>query len=371
MIVCQPFFCYRGTSFSVYQRTRIMAEKGVEVDLLTYGQGEDVAIPGVNIIRIPKVFGDVKIGPSFKKAFLDIFMFIWMVVLLIKRRYDFVHAHEEGAFFCLFLKKIFRFKWVYDMHSCLSQQLTNFKFTKSRLLIGIFEKLEKACLESADAVITICPDLKSVALSMMPSEEKHFLIENSLFETEFFQIPLDVELPKNKKLIVYAGTFESYQGIDLLLSSFKMLKCKDAHLILIGGTVPQVEAYKKIASEDCTIYPRMGQSQVREIINRCALQISPRISGTNTPLKNYEQLANGIPLVATKIYSHTQILNEDVCFLVETEPKSLAEVLERALNHPELGREKVKNAQSLYNRKYSRAVYEQKIDNFLGVMYAE
>ena len=37
----------------------------------------------------------------------------------------------------------------------------------------------------------------------------------------------------------------------------------------------------------------------------------------NTPLKIYEQLASGLPLVATRIPSHTQVLTEDVCILVE------------------------------------------------------
>ena len=36
------------------------------------------------------------------------------------------------------LKPLFRFRLIYDMHSSLPQQLTNFEFTKSRLLIGVF-----------------------------------------------------------------------------------------------------------------------------------------------------------------------------------------------------------------------------------------
>ena len=51
----QPFFTPRGTPFSVYYRALVMAEQGVEIDLLTYGAGEDVDIPGVRIVRIPRV----------------------------------------------------------------------------------------------------------------------------------------------------------------------------------------------------------------------------------------------------------------------------------------------------------------------------
>ena len=148
VIAPQPFFTARGTPFSVYFRTLITVEQGVTVDLLTYGEGQDVDIPGVRIIRIPRfaMFGDVKTGPSGLKLFLDFFIILWTLGLLLVNRYDFVHAHEESVFFCRFLKPIFRFKLVYDMHSSLPQQLTNFSFTKSRLLIGLFEKLENTFL---------------------------------------------------------------------------------------------------------------------------------------------------------------------------------------------------------------------------------
>ena len=65
-IAPQPFFTPRGTPLSVYYRTLVTAEMGYEVDLLTYGQGVDVDIPGVRIVRIPSFrwLGSAKVGPS-------------------------------------------------------------------------------------------------------------------------------------------------------------------------------------------------------------------------------------------------------------------------------------------------------------------
>lgn len=373
VIVSQPFFSFRGTSFSVYYRTLMMAEKGVKIDLLTYGEGEDIDIPGVNIIRIPKFsfLGSVKVGPSFLKAFLNIFVFFWTVGLLIKNKYDCVHAHEESAFFCVYLRKIFRFKLIYDMHSSLPQQLTNFKFTNSKLLIGLFKKLEIESLKKADAIITICPELERYALSLIPNRECHYMIENSIVDTIKFKSHRNpqytVSIPKGRDVIVYAGTFEKYQGIDLLISSFQLVnqEKQNTFLLMIGGSQEQVNIYKEMLTEHCILYPRIPQSQVRAVLSRAALQISPRIEGTNTPLKIYEQLANGIPLVATRIPSHTQILTEDVCFLVDPNPQSLAEGMLTALNDPKKCEKKVKNAKTLYDMKYSRAVYKKKIDALL------
>ena len=55
VIAPQPFFSPRGTPFSTYYRALVAAELGVEIDLLTYGQGQDVDIPRVRIIRIPNI----------------------------------------------------------------------------------------------------------------------------------------------------------------------------------------------------------------------------------------------------------------------------------------------------------------------------
>ncbi len=45
VIAPQPFFSPRGTPFSVYHRCLVMSEMGIELDLMTYGQGQDVDFP--------------------------------------------------------------------------------------------------------------------------------------------------------------------------------------------------------------------------------------------------------------------------------------------------------------------------------------
>jgi hypothetical protein len=84
-----------------------------------------------------------------------------------------VHAHEESVFFARFLKPLFGFKLIYDMHSSLPEQLTNFNYTKSRFLIGTFRALEESALRAADAVITICPALADYATARIPDPRKH------------------------------------------------------------------------------------------------------------------------------------------------------------------------------------------------------
>jgi len=393
VIAPQPFFSPRGTPFSVYYRTAVMAGKNVEIDLLTYGEGQDVDIPGVNIIRIPRfsILGNVKVGPSRLKLLLDIFLFFRAIRLLIRNEYHFVHAHEEAVFLCHFLKRFCKFKMVYDMHSSLPQQLTNFKFTKSNILIRLFEKMENACLHSADAVITICPDLYDYVNGIIRDKEKHILIENSLFDTVNVKsdgagssgyssnlgnsIESSIALPEGKRFVVYVGTLEPYQGINLLVGSFRKVvdENPDVFLLIVGGTADQIKNFRKMANDagignQCLFTGRVPQSLAKKYMQVASVLVSPRSSGTNTPLKIYEFLASGIPIVATDIHSHTQVLDQDVAFLVKPDTISMAEGIASALNGDEKKRIVTTNARKLYEEKYSRRIYEEKIDKLLEIL---
>jgi glycosyltransferase involved in cell wall biosynthesis len=378
VVAPQPFFTPRGTPFSVYYRSLVTAQLGNKIDLLTYGQGKDVAIPGAKIIRIPGFarLGSIKVGPSPFKLFLDVFLVVYTIGLLMTERYDVVHAHEEAVFFCRYLKPFFNFKLIYDMHSSLPQQLTNFEFTKSKLLIKIFKWLEDSSLKKSDGIITICPDLANYVNKLLDNPAKHFLIENSIFEPiklidnapekDGGYTDGDVQLPAGSRYIVYAGTLEAYQGIDILLPAFSLFSSNhpDYRLVIVGGNPKQVAKYTALARENnlgdrCIFTAQVRQTLAKHYASLATILVSPRKYGTNTPLKVYEQLASGIPLVATRIYSHTQILDDEVAILVEPTPESLARGLDEATG--EMGRRKALQAQILYNKKYSKDIYVAKM----------
>lgn len=388
VVAPHPFFTPRGTPFSVYYRTLVLAESGVKIDLLTYHPGQDVDIPGVRIKRIPRIafLEPVPIGPSVKKLLLDIPVLLWTIGMLLKHRYKVVHAHEESVFWCRVLKPVFRFKMIYDMHSSLPQQLENFGFTKSKLLIGIFRFLENSCLKAADAVITICPDLRDYALKEGVSPDRHLLIENSIFDDVRLVHKPDVPNVANPvaeaitfsqgiSTVLYAGTFEKYQGIDRVIKAFAIVQAErpDTRLILAGGTNEQVSSMKQVAADaglgaQCIFTGRVSKTLALEFTREADVLLSPRVDGTNTPLKIYEQLASGKPLVATRIWSHTQVLDEEVCFLVEPTPESIAEGMLKVLNEPEEAARRAVNARLLYEREYSRPIYEQKIRKLLEIV---
>jgi glycosyltransferase involved in cell wall biosynthesis len=118
----------------------------------------------------------------------------------------------------------------------------------------------------------------------------------------------------------------------------------------------------------CLVTGRVPQHVARQFAQRATTLVSPRDRGSNTPLKVYEQLASGIPLVATRIPSHTQVLNERVCFLVEPTVEGLAQGILDSLQDQRRRNEVVAGALGLYDEKYSRTVYEHAVRSVLGLL---
>ncbi|MFW6193315.1 MAG: glycosyltransferase family 4 protein, partial [Gemmatimonadota bacterium] len=378
----QPFFTPRGTPLSVYYRSLVMAEMGVEIDLLTYGEGRDVDVPGIRILRGPRfrLLGDVPVGPSLLKAWLDLFLFGRAATLLARHDYDFVHAHEEAAFMCLALCPAAGVPFVYDMHSSLPQQLVNFEFTQSRVLRRAFETLEDRALRRAKAVVTISPALARYAEARVPDGgASHHLIENSLVEPVRLadgdtadEAPTEVPLPEGRPVVAYIGTFEAYQGLDLLLPALEIVARErpDAFFLLAGGSPRQVEERRQRARElglgdDCLFTGTVPRATARSLAERATLLTSPRSKGTNTPLKIYEAMALGTPLVATRVPSHTQVLDDDVCFLADPEPDAFARAVLDALGDPDRRRAVARAAREQYARAYGRDTYRDKVASLL------
>ncbi len=388
IVAPQPFFTPRGTPFSIYYRALVMAEQGVGSDILTYGSGQDPDIPGVHIRRIPrlKFLEPIPVGPSWSKLLLDFFMVAWTVAMLLKHRYPVVVAHEEAAFWCRFLKPVFRFRLVVEMHSNLSQQLVNFQFTKSRILIRVFRYLQESALKAADVVVTVCPDLRNYACDCGVPPERQVMIENSIFDPvrlrEAGQAaesvddgPL-VDFGPGHPVILYAGTFEVYQGLELLLHAFAQVlrEMPTARLLMVGGRPEQVARLSQLAESlrlagACLFTGTVPKAAVIRLLQSANVLVSPRLHGTNTPLKIYELLATGKPLVVTRIRSHTQVLDDSVCYLVEPDAASLAGGLLAALNDEAGATARSRNALALYEREYTRAAYERKVRKLLALVH--
>jgi glycosyltransferase involved in cell wall biosynthesis len=85
--------------------------------------------------------------------------------------------------------------------------------------------------------------------------------------------------------------------------------------------------------------------------------VSPRSRGTNTPLKIYQYLRSGKPIVATRLLTHTQVLSDQTAILTGASPSEFAEGILAGIDDRERAAAVGRRARELAETKYSYAAY--------------
>jgi glycosyltransferase involved in cell wall biosynthesis len=156
-----------------------------------------------------------------------------------------------------------------------------------------------------------------------------------------------------KSIILYYGTFEPYQGLDLLADSIETVVLASSHVLFmfVGGTPEQVTRLRRNVEEkglgEYVLFT--GTVPPQEIPRYTAMAdilVSPRVGGSNTPLKIYSYLRSGKAIVATDHPSHTQVLTRDIAMLTAARPEAIAEGIITLLKDKALRDRLVRNAAS-------------------------
>lgn len=372
MLAPEPFFEPRGTPFSEYHRIKALVELGHQVDLVTYPIGRDVDLPNLRIFRSlrPPFVTKVRIGPSFTKIVLDSLMVFTILRRAWSERYDAIHSHEEMGLVGVWLARWLRIPHLYDMHSSLPQQLSNFKYSKSAALRKAFDWMEDQMVHKSDVVITICQELQDT-VTHMGVGDRSLLIENVMggdVDDPPSRTPAEVRetwgIAASAPLALYTGTFEAYQGVDMLIDAAAIVAKRrpDARVVVVGGEPAQVEAAKARAASTGAdrVMVFTGQQPAREIpgfVQAADLLVSPRIRGTNTPLKIYSYLRSGKPIVATNLLTHTQVLTPQIALLVDPKPEPFAAAILELVDNPDRRTLLSEAARAVADEKYSRESY--------------
>ena len=375
MIAPEPFFEPRGTPFSEFHRIRALTSLGHQVDLVTYPFGRDVSIPGLRVFRClrPPFVRGVRIGPSIAKLPLDVLLALSALRRALAapaKGYDAIHSHEEGGLIGIVLAAVLRIPHLYDMHSSLPQQLTNFAFSRSPLIHRAFLAIERLMITRSRVVIVICPSLEETVRGIDP-QARTVLIENAPGSSEEEATAAQADavrrslgLDRGVPMMLYTGTFEAYQGLDLLFDAMAIVRTTrpDARLVLAGGKPDQVDRARARARaagiEAVTIFA--GERPAEEIpsyLLAADVLVSPRSRGTNTPLKIYQYLRSGKPIVATRLLTHTQVLGDDTAVLTGATSREFAEGMLEALTDRPRAAAIGRQARLLADTKYSYEAY--------------
>lgn len=372
-IAPQPFYQNRGTPIAVKLLAQTLGEQGHSVHLLVFHEGEEISLPNVTIHRSASLPGirDIKPGLSLKKLICDFFVFFKAIRLLRNGSFNLVHAVEEAVFMALAMKFIFRIPYVYDMDSLMSLQLVE-KYPSLHLLRRGMEWLEKKAVQNSSGTIAVCRALEDTARKFAPSNLIVRLEDITLLTDEAEeQDSLRQRLGIPGTMLMYVGNLEKYQGIDLLIESFReaLDTTAAAYLVIIGGSQDDILFYQQRV-EQLSMEGRVffcGQRPVEMLgsyLSQADILVSPRIQGNNTPMKIYSYLDSGKAVLATKLPTHTQVLDDSIACLVAPEKTSMAAGIITLVNNAELRENLGTRARERVKSEYSLPVFKKKVAAF-------
>lgn len=176
-----------------------------------------------------------------------------------------------------------------------------------------------------------------------------FLYEPNAVDVKAFDIAISKEdarkklsLPASKKIAVYTGHLYGWKGVDTLAQAAKLLS--DEYLVIfVGGTPADVEVLKKKYQANTISIVGFKPHEEMPLWQKAAdVLVLPNTAKEKismyytSPMKLYEYMASGRPIIASSIPSIREIVDEHSAYLaIPDDPDSFAKALIEVTGNPE------------------------------------
>jgi glycosyltransferase involved in cell wall biosynthesis len=149
-------------------------------------------------------------------------------------------------------------------------------------------------------------------------------------------------LPTDKPVVAYLGLLADYQGTHLLIEAAQILHQRgvEAHFLIMG--FPGIQRYRQMADElgvlDCTTFTgKIPYEQAPKHLALGDIAVAPKLSDTEGAGKILNYMAMALPTVAFETPVSREYLGELGTYADATgDPRSLADAIERLIEHREL-----------------------------------
>lgn len=259
--------------------------------------------------------------------------------------YDAIYTRDFSfLFFYSYVQKFFRLKApiFYEPHTIYHKSSPNkvsFEQEKKALSCvnyyfpishGIKEDLIRY-FELSEDKITVLPDGVDFKLFKSIHSSKKYAHKK-------YAIPLD------KKIIVYSGSFFDWKGVDTIVLSAKFIKSKDVVILIFGGRGESFDEINRLVKEEkledsIVIDSSLPYEELIKILKSSDIAVIPNKNTTSigskytSPLKIFEYMAAGLPIVSSDVPAMKEILDNEknTLYFKAGDEKSLAKSIDRLM----------------------------------------
>lgn len=321
----------KAHGIQIMKMCEAFSEQGTEVELIVprrfnrikdnpfkyYGVKENFKIkklPTIDLVNFGK-FGFLIQAVSFAK---------FAVLYSIFNKADVIYSRDEIPVFFI---SLFRRNIFWESHT------------------NTYNFFVKRFIKKIKGTVTITENLKNFYVNK-GIDSSRILVAHDAVDIKKFEISLSkiesrdkLSLPKDKKIVMYTGHLYGWKGVDTLAKSADFLD-SDTVVVFVGGTDECIEKFKnKYTSKNILILGRKLHKEIPYYLKSADVLVLPNTAKDETsrlytsPMKLFEYMASGAPIVASDLPSIKEVLNNKNGFFFKPDsPKLLAEKIIQVLN---------------------------------------
>jgi glycosyltransferase involved in cell wall biosynthesis len=301
-----------------------IAMHGLRVVLLTPIRKNKMKENPFSFYNVIENFSIVKVwsldfinSPVFKKFFFNLqtFTFYLSAKKYIKREH-FEIFYTRDLFFAMMLSKKHK-NVFYEVHTLPKRPSIKYLKTWKRV----------------KGIIVISESIKNDLVKFGVDKNKIMLARDAVDLNKFNVIEKRnesrkrLQLPINKKIALYTGHLYEWKGADIFAKSAP--KLSDIDFYVVGGTDSDVSKFKKRYNfPNLHVVGWQKHDDIPYWLNSADVLVLPnsskeRISSHYTsPMKMFEYMASGKPIVASNLKSIREVLNRKNALLVKSDDEN-------------------------------------------------
>lgn len=278
-----------------------------------------------------------------------------------------------------FLSKIFQIPIIIEVNGIVVDEMKIWT-NHDDILLGIIDRIEHLNLPKANKIITVTEKLKEVLHEEYKIPLNKLVVLENGANTDLFK-PIDqieartiLGLDLKRKYICFVGSLSPHQGVEYLIKSAPLILEKNpftCFLIVGGGNLESTlkNLTKELNIENRFIFTGIVKyDTVNIFISASDLCVAPYIKKRNekigiSPLKLYEYLACGKPVIASNITGLSDLLEKANAGIVVSpeNPQELAKAICELLKNDQLREQFGENGHTYVSQNHSWTIVAKKV----------
>lgn len=224
----------------------------------------------------------------------------------IKKEVEFIYIRSNLFLLLAMVAVLFRVPLFYEIHRKPLSSKEQFR--------------DNAVSKMATGIVVISDHLR---INYLPYKKK-ILVAHDGVSLKRFSRTLEkrearerLGLAPEKNLSVYAGTVSKLKGIDFLLVAASLLP--EVDFLLVGPFSAEWQNEK--FPSNIKLLGKKEQKDIPILLQAADVLLLPHPKGeySQSPMKLFEYMASGVPIVASRLPSISEVLNDKNAILVEAE----------------------------------------------------